>query len=281
MSASHWINGVSSNELDPAERALQYGDGVFETLCVRHGSVAYLHRHWQRLRAGCERLQLHFAEWDGLTAEVHRLASELDDGVIKVIVGRGAGGRGYRYAANAPCTRIVSAHPPAQWPAEHASVGVRLRLCRLRLGVQPALAGIKHLNRLEQVLARAEWENEYAEGLLLDCHEQLIEGTMSNLFIVRDGQLLTPRLDDCGVAGILRSVLIDIAREQGVEVRRSRLELPDFESAQEVFVCNSVVGIWPVREIDGRYRFASRKVTQNLQQALARRQETEGIWYEE
>ncbi len=277
----HWINGRADSGLDPAERALQYGDGVFETLPVNGGEVAYLHRHWQRLRAGCERLQLRFLDWEPLSGEVRRLAEELHQGVIKVIVGRGPGGRGYGFAEDSTCTRIISTHPPPPRPTEYASAGIRVRLCQLRMGIQPALAGIKHLNRLEQVLARAEWGREYAEGLLLDCHGRLVEGTMSNLFIGREGRLFTPRLDLCGVAGVLRSVLIDEAQAQGIEVQRSRLTPLDFASATEVFVCNSVFGIWPVNDIDGRYRFAPGELTRQLQQALAQRRETDGVWYRE
>ncbi len=279
--ANYWIDGEPATGLDPGERIVQYGDGLFETLCVRQAVPEYLARHLCRLRVGCERLQLSFHDWPELAAQIGQLAGQINDGVIKVILGRRCAGRGYRFGASAT-TCIVSSHPLPDWPAHNATAGVRTRWCALRLGVQPALAGIKHLNRLEQVLARAEWRQEYAEGLLLDCNERLIEGTMSNLFVVREGVLLTPRLESCGVAGVMRSVLIDLAAQLGIEVRRQTLRVTDLQCAQEVFVCNSLIGIWPVIEIGSQHRFAAGKLTRRLQQALRHDDKSgRGDWYHE
>jgi len=202
--------------------------------------------------------------------------------VIKVILGRAAGQRGYGFGPDQAVTRIVSTQALPELPPENGGQGVRVRLCELRLAAQPALAGIKHLNRLEQVLARAEWQQAYAEGLMLDCDGRLIEGTMSNLFLVRDGILLTPRLDTCGVAGVMRSVLIELAGARAIEVRRQVLRLEDLDSVQEVFLCNSLIGIWPVIAINEQYGYRAGAVTRALQQALSQDDRTHaGHWYNE
>lgn len=278
----YWVDGHAQASIDPGLRALHYGDGVFETLCVRAGIVEYQELHWQRLRAGCERLRLAFTDWDGLRAEVRRAAHESSAAVIKVIMSRAAGVRGYRPDSTSGSVRLVSAQALPEWPQQYRHAGVRTRICDLRLGVQPLLAGIKHLNRLEQVLARAEWGDDYVEGLLLDGSGRVIEGTMSNVFLVHDSKLYTPRLNDCGVAGVMRTVVLDLATGLGFEPRRQNLTLADLERAEEVFVCNSLIGIWPVIEIAQRYSGRAGALTQALQRALADNDITgSGTWYSE
>lgn len=276
----YWIDGLPAALLNPAARAVHYGDGVFETIRVRDGIPEYLERHRLRLQAGAERLQLAFSDWSGLEAELQQRAGELCHGVIKVILSREGGSRGYRISADQGVICIVSTHPLPVYPREYTNQGVRVRICDLRLGLQPRLAGIKHLNRLEQVMARAEWEQQYAEGLLLDCQERLVGGTMSNLFIVRDGDVYTPPLDNCGVAGTMRSVLLDLAVASGLRVSRQALTLRDLESAQEVFLCNSLIGIWPVVSIVDQLEFVVGPLTQGLQRALVGQGQTgAGDWY--
>jgi 4-amino-4-deoxychorismate lyase len=237
-------------------------------------------RHRQRLRAGCEKLQLIFDDWTALDSELQRCADALGSGVIKIIFSRGAGSRGYRFHADQGVTRIITTDPLPACPPEHGTRGVRVRFCDLRLGRQPRLAGIKHLNRLEQVMARAEWGQQYEEGLLFDCDNRLIEGTMSNLFVVHDNRVTTPRLDNCGVAGIMRSVLLDLAAESGFRPDRQELGPEALESAQEVFLCNSLIGIWPVTAIAGGPSYTVGPVTQALQRALAGYSKTgQGNWY--
>lgn len=276
----YWIDGRPASRLDPAVRAVQYGDGLFETICVRNGVIEYLDRHRQRLQAGCGKLQLTFNDWTALDSELQRYADALGSGVIKIIFSRGAGSRGYRFRADQGVTRIITTDPLPACPPEHGTYGVQVRLCDLRLGRQPRLAGIKHLNRLEQVMARAEWGRQYQEGLLFDCDNRLIEGTMSNLFVVHDHRVSTPRLDNCGVAGIMRSVLLDLAVESGFQTERRVLGREALESAQEVFLCNSLIGIWPVIAVAGGPGYAVGPVTQALQRALAGYSKTgPGEWY--
>jgi 4-amino-4-deoxychorismate lyase len=280
VSTSWQVDTKPVESVHPGLRALHYGDGLFETSLVRQTQVAWLERHLQRLRAGCMALRLDFSDWGGLTEELEQKAAEIGNGVIKTILSRAPGGRGYRFEAHQGVTRIVSTHPLPDYPPERASQGVRVRVCELRLGLQPRLAGIKHLNRLEQVMARAEWGDEYEEGLMLDYNGQLIEGTMTNLFVERDGVLLTPPLNACGVAGVMRSVLLDLAGQLGVQTRREVLRLADLERADGLFLCNSLAGIWPVRSVAGLAQFGTGPLTQQLQQVLSRHSGmVPGNWY--
>ncbi|VAW77247.1 Aminodeoxychorismate lyase [hydrothermal vent metagenome] len=245
------VDGEPASSLPLDDRGLQFGDGLFETLAVQSGEARFLARHIARLAAGCERLGFPAIDWQLIRDEIKALIADRHTGVVKLIVTRGSSQRGYAGNSNAPVRRILCFSDFPQWPGNPASRGIRARLCRTQLAIQPQLAGLKHLNRLEQVLARREWQDETVrEGLLCDTQGQMIEGTMSNLFLVNDGVLQTPRLDACGVAGIMRSVIIDIAAATSIPVETGSFSRQDVQQADEVFVCNSLIGIWPVVVID-------------------------------
>ena len=258
------------SELVPAsDRGLQYGDGVFETVAVAGGRPQLWHLHMQRLQEGCRRLGITMPSVELLQAEAARLCDGQARAVLKIIITRGSGGRGYRPAADAQPRRILSLHPWPDYPPQWATDGVAVRLCTTRLGINPQLAGLKHLNRLEQVLGRAEWDDgAIAEGLMLDAEGHVIEGTMSNLFMVRGGVVHTPTVDRCGVAGVMRTRLLELLKQQGVRCEMRTLELTELGTADEVFLCNSIIGIWPVRRFE-QYIYAPGPLTQRLQQALA------------
>ena len=241
-----WIDGRPADLLPVADRGLAYGDGLFETIAVRHGRIALLERHLRRLGEGARRLALPI-DLELVRAELLAFAGELGRGVAKLIVTRGDGLRGYAPPAAARCRRILSGNPPPAYSARHRQVGIRLYPCVTRLAEQPLLAGLKHLNRLEQVLARAEWQDpECAEGLMLDSSGRVIEGVFSNLFMVKAGELLTPALERCGVAGVMRAEILERAVAAGIPLRVCDLDRAQLLAADEVFLCNSQYGIWPV-----------------------------------
>lgn len=252
-SVSVLINGEDTCCLDVADRGLQYGDGVFTTLTVSQGVPLFLSRHLQRLQTDSSRLGIPFPGCAVLLAEVRRLSFLHPQGILKIMLTRGAGGRGYRSLESGMGTRILSVHPMPDYPAELKEQGVKVRLCTLRLGLNPRLGGIKHLNRLEQVLARAEWQDEdVREGLLLDYEGFLVEGVMSNVFLIREGRLRTPLLDRCGVAGVMRGLVLEAARDLGIAVEEARLLPEEAVDADGIFLTNSVIGIWPVCALDGK-----------------------------
>jgi 4-amino-4-deoxychorismate lyase len=242
-----WIDGCPAQSLSITDRGLAYGDGLFETIAVKAGQPLLLERHLQRLESGCQRLAIK-ADLALIRTELCAFAEQMVEGVMKLILTRGDGQRGYAPSDQAQPRRMLQASPPSAWPAVNGDEGVRLFACQTRLAEQPLLAGLKHLNRLEQVLARSEWQDaDHAEGLMRDTSGRIIEGVYSNLFLVHDGVLLTADLGRCGVAGVMRAELIDQARHLGIAVEVRDLQLDDLEHAEEVFVCNSVYGVWPVR----------------------------------
>lgn len=241
-----WVDGQPLDTLALNNRGLAYGDGLFETIVVGNGRASLLDRHLRRLANGCQRLAI-AVDLALVADEIERFAQAMDTGVLKLILTRGDGPRGYAADPDSVPRRILQAGPRPAYPPGHACQGVRLFPCTTHLAEQPLLAGLKHLNRLEQVLARAEWRDPtYAEGLMRDSVGRLIEGVYSNLFLVRDGVLATPDLSRCGVAGVMREALLEQAGAQGIETHVGDLWPADLAAADEVFVCNSVYGVWPV-----------------------------------
>ena len=249
------------------DRGLAYGDGVFRTLLIGDRMPQHWDRHLAKLQHDCARVGF-VAPLAELTEDVRKVASDSGECVLKVIVTRGAGQRGYAYDAMTPTRIVMTAERPV-YPHDYSTGGVRLRVCSLRLASQPALAGVKHLNRLENVLARAEWKDaSVAEGILCDADGNVIGGTMTNLFISTDGILVTPRLDRCGVAGVTRDLVLEAAHELGIPTEVRTVSLDELRAADEICVGNSVIGIWPVRAVDDA-PFAPGAITRQMQNALA------------
>lgn len=237
------LNGQPASGISLQDRGLAYGDGLFETILVHNGHVVLLDAHLRRLREGCERMGLAFDE-KAIRHDLKAVLSHVDaaNSVLKLMLVRKAGGRGYRPGTDA-CNRIVTVHPQPIYSG-NPEQGIAMFLCQQRLARQPALAGLKHLNRLEQVLASREWPDErFHEGLMLDTGDLVIEGTRSNVFAVVDGRLVTPQLDHCGVDGVLRRTLLT---HFGPRAQQAELTVSQLQAADEVFVCNSVFGVWPV-----------------------------------
>ena len=245
-----WIDGVPADTLSVKDRGLAYGDGLFETVLVKSGKPVLFERHLQRLASGGQRLALAL-DLTLLRRECSLFAAQMGQGVMKLIVTRADGQRGYAPATDAIPRRILQGSLLPTYPEAHANEGIRLFPCQTRLAEQPMLAGLKHLNRLEQVIARGEWQDTvHAEGLMRDTTGRLIEAVYSNLFLVKNDILLTADLSRCGVAGVMRAELLDQAQSAGVQVRITDLQMADLEQASEVFVCNSVYGVWPVRAFE-------------------------------
>jgi len=239
------VDGAPRAEVSALDRGFTYGDGLFETIrCLR--SVAPLWpRHMARLAAGCARLGLPPPDAALLLAEARTVTAGMADAVLRITLTRGPGQRGYAPPATPAVTRVVGAFPA---PAPGPEPGLALALCELRLAEQPALAGIKHLNRLEQVLARAEWSDPaLADGVLRDGHGRVVSTISANLFAVLDGVTVTPALDRCGVAGVARAELL--ASDPAIVVRDLAFE--ELAGASEVFLTSSVRGIRPVLALNG------------------------------
>jgi 4-amino-4-deoxychorismate lyase len=251
-----WVNGRKSMSVDARDRGLQYGDGVFETMRVRRGRIRLLEYHLERLAAGCSRLDIAGPSLVALRRELVRIAAPRSEGVLKLILTRGNGRRGYRPTGRERCTRIVALHGLPKAAPHGAAAPARVRLCETPLGLNPRLAGLKTLNRLESVLARAEWSDERIwEGLMRDVDGNIVCGTMSNLFLRRGSILMTPVLDRCGVAGVMRRWILEAAAELSLRAAERRIHWTDLSEAEEVFMSNAVIGVKSVGAIEhGRKR---------------------------
>lgn len=265
------INGKPDNRIPATDRGLCYGDGLFETIAVVDGKLALWDRHIERLSQGCRVLGIQTPDETLLWNELNRLLVDVDRGVIKILLTRGSGGRGYRIPAAPEITRVLSLHPWPELPAGSHEQGTRVRLCSTRLGNNPQLAGIKHLNRLEQVLARSEWDDpNIVEGIVLDIRDCVIEATQSNLFVVSEGRLLTPDLSQCGIRGVVRQLVIESAEELGLEVSIRDVSLHEVQAADALFLTNSLYGLLPVRWFEAR-EYEIELIPQQFIQQISRR----------
>jgi|LNFM01.2.fsa_nt_gb 4-amino-4-deoxychorismate lyase len=241
------VDGVPDAGVPSDDRGLAYGDGVFRTMAIRGGRVPRWTRHYSKLASDCSALGIRPPSEAALLQDIHAIAERLPDCSLRITVTRGSGGRGYSRPAQPVSRRIVSADRLPAYPAEWTTDGVSVRLCKLQLSEQPALAGIKHLNRLENVLARAEWDDPaIAEGLLQNASGNIIEGTRCNLFLVESGMLVTPDLSRCGVAGLTRDLVMESAVRHGLRCSVEPVSCERLESATEILLVNSLVGVWPV-----------------------------------
>ena len=248
------VNGEATDRISSSDRGLLYGDGLFETMAVVDGKVPLWQLHIERLQLGCQRLKLECPPLEVLQGEVQQLTKNVERAILKLMLTRGEGGRGYAAQAAATPTRILQRHPWPDVPRANWETGVKAIFCEQRLAQQPALAGIKHLNRLEQVLARAEWQDSrIQEGLLADNDGNIIEAVSHNLFLVNGEAVATPDLRYSGVAGVMREKILSMLQSKGCAVQICAITHQDLLSADALFLCNSIHGVWPICELDGKY----------------------------
>jgi len=246
------VNTIDTDMVPVSDRGLQYGDGLFETIAIHAGQLCLLDQHLARLQLGCDRLKLPEPDISKLAEDCRELSKNTTGKLLKIVLTRGSGGRGYRIPEQTETRCIISLHNWQALPQQWYEQGVNLRYCAIRLAEQPALAGIKHLNRLEQVLARSEWQDpDIYEGIMFNQHDEVIECISSNLFIVgQSGGLQTPALDHQGVEGIMREQIIRLAEALAIPVNITHINREQLQQASEVFISNSLIGILPVCKIE-------------------------------
>jgi 4-amino-4-deoxychorismate lyase len=249
------INGDFSQQITPLDRGFAYGDGIFRTMLMRNGLPVDWPLHYQKLVADCAVVGIVCPSAELLMSDFKQLFSmdEIEEnrlGVAKIVITRGESYRGYKPPAITLPTRVVIKSAMPNYAVTLVEQGVELCICQLRLNHQPKLAGVKHLNRLENVLARAEWSSDAIfDGLMLDQSGCVIEGTMCNVFIRQGQQIITPDLSMCGVAGVTRQRIIGLAPSLGLQVKVETLTLEQLLSADEVVICNSLIGALQVTKI--------------------------------
>lgn len=266
-----------ADQVSIKDRAFNYGDGVFETVAVHDTKMHYWSEHYHRLKLGCDRLGIKPPNENDLLNDIAKLDLSENSAVLKIVVSRGEGGRGYSVNDVGEPNIVISKN---SWPVfveSYQQEGIKVRLCQHRLIINPALAGIKHLNRLDQVLARNEWHNDdYQEGLMLDQDDYLLEGISSNLFVKINQQWITPPVKDCAVAGIMRNAVVRKMDDLGINLEQRKIHVSELSSVKEMFVSNSIWGIVPVVSCESNL-FEKGDNTQQLQMGIE--QEKESVSY--
>lgn len=239
--------------LSPANRGFAYGDGLFETMRVYQGTLPLWPQHLARLRVGAQRLGVTLPDAAFMQAQIAAMLEGVGAAVLKLLVTRGDGGRGYAPAADATPVWALSLHP-----LPVVQTDLRLHHCEITLAHQPTLAGIKHCNRLEHVLARAEVVRAgMDEGVLCDSDGRLISATAANVLVRRAGRWFTPPVERCGVAGVLRGWLL----AQGL-LEVADLSFEDVKNADALALCNAVRGILSVSSFEARRWHAHRETAE-------------------
>ncbi len=262
MKTSALINGVTADYLNVNDRAIHYGDGLFETILCSENKLLYWSQHYLRLQRSAQRLKLRCPDEDVLLGDIRSLL-KLNETPgskvcsIKIIITRGSSDRGYVIPKKTNEKRIVLMSALA---ADYSSLlsgellSGELYICKNQVSINESLAGLKHLNRLENVLARNEWNdtanNQFIDGLMLNARQQVIEGSMSNVFAIKENNLYTPDLSQSGVNGIMRDMIIDAAGRNNIQLSILNLKLEDLYEMEEIFISNSLIGIRSVNKID-------------------------------
>jgi 4-amino-4-deoxychorismate lyase len=255
---SYLINGSFDQTISVFDRGFSYGDGVFRTMKIRNGLPVSWPFHYQKLVADCAAIGIVCPSAELLMGDLQKLFekelfSEDLTQVAKIIITRGEGERGYAPPVITVPTRVVIKSSLPQYAESNYDKGVQLHVCDIKLAAQPKLAGIKHLNRLENVLARMEWREEFIfDGLLLDQAGNVIECTMSNVFARFGSELLTPDLSLCGVSGITRQRILGLGGVLGLNVGVKSLTLAQILQADEIIICNSLFGAFQVIQINNK-----------------------------
>jgi len=267
MNSHYQRNGESVSRAIASDRALLYGDGIFTSIAVNQGQSLFLEQHLSRLTSDAKKLKIDNIPLSNIKSEIQALAKQQGKGIIRVTLSRSSGERGYHCATAQPVYWFIV----SEWP-EHIEKcredGIKVRICDYQLSRNSRLAGIKHCNRLEQVMARNEWSDDsIQEGLVFDTMHNVIEGTMSNLFLIKNNELFTPDLTFAGVNGIIRQQIIQIAEVKNIPTHIGDISSEQLFAADEIFLTNAVIGIWPVTRLE-QQRYSEIRLTRLLQQEL-------------
>lgn len=262
------INGINTDYLSINDRAIHYGDGIFETVLCEKNQLLYWPQHFQRLQKSAQKLNLSCPDEQILLNDIKQLFAQHESSkdqayAVKIILSRGTGERGYRYFSKQHENRLVMLSAVATDYSSLLSGKLlegELCFCSQQVSINENLAGLKHLNRLENVLARNEWQDQYSDGLMLNANHHVIEGTMSNLFGVKGRQLYTPDLAQSGINGIMRDVIIDLAKSSNLTLHIQHLGREDVLAMDELFISNSLIGIKSIDKLEESF-FKEKTIT--------------------
>jgi 4-amino-4-deoxychorismate lyase len=243
------VNGLPNTDISVTNRAFNYGDGVFTTTKISAGKIEFLAEHRQRLDFSCHTLSIDFSQQNEVFERIIELAKSYQNAILKIVVCAGAGGRGYSRAGVVNSDVIISIHDMPNHYELWQRQGIVLGKSPLQLGLNPLLKGLKHLNRLEQVLIRSELDQRAEDDVVVsDINNHVIETSTANIFWQKDGELYTPDLTDSGIFGIARQQLLALFPDTQIV----KADMALLEQVNAMFICNCVMGIVPVNSYQGR-----------------------------
>ncbi|WP_117233288.1 aminodeoxychorismate lyase [Vibrio maerlii] len=262
----YWLNGTQADSISLTDRSFQYGDGCFTTILVKAAEPQWLTFHIERMEACLKVLGIPVPCWAEVIQWLSKAAIDAPLSGLKLHISRGSGGRGYSPSGVMNPDITISAFDYPQHYHSIQSQGIELGLCEAKLGINPMLAGHKHNNRLEQILLKAEMDRVgLVDGVVLDIHDHVVETTMANLFWCKDKTIYTPSLEDCGVSGIVRRLIIQDAEQLGHKAVIGKFDLDHLANADEVFISNSILGVAPVIKV-GQYQFRRGPMSRQYQE---------------
>jgi len=268
------INGVEQDKISVFNRNMQYGDGLFETCVARDNQILFWPRHYSRLEIGCVKLNINKIDEAVLLSDIKKAfeLSSKKNCIVKLILSRGDSLRGYGYRADIEPVRVVIVSEMYQ-PLFNKEFSLEYAISGYHSN--PQLAGIKHCNRLEQILARSNLSSN--EAIMLDEKENIISVTQGNIYYIFGNKLLTPKLDCCGVVGSRRSLILELAMSLKMEALESNISINQAQKADEVFISNSVIGIQPVHSIES-YKLGKNPLTEKIQKAFLSKTKEISSW---
>jgi len=268
------INGVKQSKISIFNRNIQFGDGLFETCVVENKKILFWVNHFARLNRGCEQLKISKVDESVWLSDVKKALSlcSYDRCVVKLILSRGESLRGYGFKDDIKLVRAVIV---SELQKATLNKSFCLEYCQSGYDSNPKLAGIKHCNRLEQVLARAGLKSD--EGIMLDENHNVISVTQGNIFAILGNKLITPKLDKCGVEGTRRSVILDLTKHLGIKVKVEVLSVEKLGQADEVFISNSIIGIQSISQI-GDIGLGESPITKKIKDAFTEKMEDSNSW---
>ena len=259
------INGEVKSNVSIFNRNMQYGDGLFETCVAKDNKVLFWDNHFARLNNGCDRLNIKKianSVWLEDIKKALSLSSEKNC-IVKLILSRGNSLRGYSYSEDIEPVRVVIVSQMNEYKTKET---YSLEFAISGFHSNPNLAGIKHCNRLEQILARTNMLSD--EAIMLDENQSVVSVTQGNIYLIFGNKLITPKLERCGVIGSRRSIILELSRLTNLEVREDDISIKQLEKANEVFVSNSLIGIQPVTSI-GDYYLTNNPITEKISAAYS------------
>ena len=256
------INGQFTDKISVLDRGLSYGDGFFETmnwkyfLTTKVSKVEFWKRHLLRLKKGCESTLINFPSISLIESYRDKILKKskkqgMSSGVLKIIITRGSGGRGYKFERNMIPNIILLVFPSLQYNEKNYKNGVNLKFCSSNLSINKNIAGFKHLNRLDSVVARSEWTNQNIfEGIITDIDGSVIEGTMTNIFCIKKSKLYTPNISEVGIKGIMRDVILEKFCGYFKQTIEKKITVKFLLESDSVFITNSIIKIVPVKKLE-------------------------------